>query len=106
MLALEILSKNKPIPVLSDFEGLYSLGFVVVNTAHSKFDLMHYRRWKGRLSNGGASYPPLIVTRSKNDLEMILGKLGLSEDKYAHITSTGYYKIFGLSALWKPAHKR
>ena len=102
--ALEILSENKPIPVLSDFEGQYSLGFVVENTAHSKFKLMHYRQWKGPLSNGGASYPPLIVTRSKNDLENILGELGLSADKYVNITSTGYYKIFGLSALWKPAY--
>ena len=102
--ALEILSENKPIAVLSDFEGQYSLGFVVENTAHSKFKLMHYRQWKGPLSNGGASSPPLIVTRSKNDLEKILGELGLSADKYVNITSTGYYKIFGLSALWKPAY--
>jgi hypothetical protein len=102
--ALEIISENKTIPVLSGFEGVYSLGFVVVNTAHSKFDLMHYRQWKGLLGNGGASYPPLIVTRSKNDLEKILGELGLSANKYVNITSTGYYKIFGLSTLWKPAH--
>ena len=106
MQALDILSANKPVPVLADFEGQYSLGFVVENTAHSAFELMHYSKWQDISSKSSGSYPPLIVTRNRSELEKILGKLELSREKYVNISSTGYFKIFGLSALWKPAHKQ
>lgn len=99
--ALGILSQNKAIPVLTDLEGFYSLGFVIENTTHSKFKLMNPMQWENTANYKNES-PPLVVTRSKKDLEKILGELGLLQEKYVSITTTGYYKIFGLSSIWPP----
>lgn len=95
ILLLSLTTGNDAPPVVTDFEGNYALGFIMASNKIEDFQLMHYGRWL-KIHAPNIPYPPLIVTRDKEQLLNILQEMGLPEKEYTLVTSTGYFKIFNI----------
>jgi hypothetical protein len=91
------VTKYKPIPIITDYEGIWALGFVLKTLPSTQLNLVHHNNWYELMQRYGVSYPPLIVTHSQTSLENILSKLKLSTANYQEVTSTGFFKIYGTS---------
>lgn len=97
VILLKNILKRHPTPVMTDFDGIYCLGYVINNFPDLHLDLIHYRRWRDLIGDA-TLFPKIIVTRSVDSLSNMLMEIGTLPCKYSKIAETGYFKIYSLSA--------
>jgi hypothetical protein len=95
MALLRELVKNNPLPVVTDFEGRYALGFIAVNDKQTTVSPMLYLNWPEHVKTAEILYAPLVVTRDEIELDRILKAIDLSHVSYTKLASTGFFKIYG-----------
>ncbi|WP_319410098.1 hypothetical protein [uncultured Desulfosarcina sp.] len=89
---------DRQIPVMTDYDGIYCLGYVIKNSSDIDISLVHYISWKNS-KHLSASPPRIIVTRSVAELQKMLNKTGVTADRYVEIANTGFFKIYSDSFM-------
>jgi len=82
--------------VATDYDGLNSLGYLVLNTHRANLILVHYKNWKKQFHQ---ALPPIIVFGQNTDQAKAFQLLGLTRNAYKESSTSSFFKVFVLSNL-------
>ncbi|WP_319525627.1 hypothetical protein [uncultured Desulfosarcina sp.] len=74
---LKKMAGNGSLSVLTDYDGIYCLGYLLNNSDKNNLKLLHYKIWKYKV-NDSQSLPRFVVTHSFSELKRILNSVGIS----------------------------